>query len=198
MGAERTAAIPGRDLLAACAVALGASEKLLQRAAQAVGALVRGADGEVDAPALERDQFAAHGLAWLATYVEAIRQGARWAGGLEAEGRFGEIERLILQIAVGEYLNQIAGGIPLSQGEMARPADMGLDAGALAEFRSGPVARLMAEGNTAAARARLARHLSEAHGGGDFGDAGLDGTLKLVREQFRRFAETRVKPFAQD
>jgi (2S)-methylsuccinyl-CoA dehydrogenase len=198
VGAERSVGFSSRDLLAACEAAVAASEKLLQRATAAVAGMVRGADGAVAAAALERDQFAAHGLAWLATYVEAVRQGTRWAVALEAEGRLGEVERLILQIAVGEYLNQMAGGIPLSQGEMARPADMGLDAAALADFRLGPVARLMAEGNTAAARARLGRHLADAHGGGAFGDAGLDETLGMAQDQFRRFAETRVKPFAHD
>ena len=198
MGAERSVGFSSRDLLAACEAALGAIEKLLQRATSAVAGKTRGADGAVSGPALERDQFAAHGLAWLATYVEALRQGARWAVALEAEGRFGEVERLLLQIAAGEYLNQIAGGIPLSQGEIARPSDMGLDQAVLAEFRTGPVARLMAEGNTAQARGRLARHLADAHGSGAFGDSGLDETLGLVRDQFRRFAETRVKPFAHD
>ncbi len=203
MGAElRTkSGAPGlssRDLLAACAAALGASEKLLQRATAAVGGQIRGAGGAIDGAALEREQFAAHGLAWLATYIEALRQGARWASAIEGQGRFGEVERLILQIAFGEYLNQIAGGIPLSQGEMARPSDMGLDQAALAEFRAPAVARLMAEGNTHAARGRLARLLADAHGSGSFGDAGLDETLGLVRDQFRRFAETRIKPFAHD
>jgi (2S)-methylsuccinyl-CoA dehydrogenase len=36
------------------------------------------------------------------------------------------MEALILQIGFGEYLNQIAGGIPMSQGETARLADLGL------------------------------------------------------------------------
>ena len=28
---------------------------------------------------LEREQFAAHGFAWIATYVAALRQMRRWA-----------------------------------------------------------------------------------------------------------------------
>jgi (2S)-methylsuccinyl-CoA dehydrogenase len=42
------------------------------------------------------------------------------------EGKFGEVEQLILQIAFGEYLWQIYGGIPMNQGEILRPQDMGL------------------------------------------------------------------------
>ena len=44
--------------------------------------------GKVDAKLLEREQFAAHGFAWIATYVSAIRQMRRWA---EA-GEGGELE----------------------------------------------------------------------------------------------------------
>ena len=61
------------------------------------------------------------GLAWLATYVEALRQMLGWAERLESAGRLGELEALILQAAYGEYLAQIAGGIPMSQGEIRAP-----------------------------------------------------------------------------
>jgi (2S)-methylsuccinyl-CoA dehydrogenase len=36
------------------------------------------------------------------------------------------MEGLLLQIAFGEYLTQIRGGIPMSQGEMARLSDLGI------------------------------------------------------------------------
>ena len=45
---------------------------------------------------------------------------AEFAARLEAKGAFGETEQLTVQIAVGEYLNHIAGGIPMNQGEFAR------------------------------------------------------------------------------
>ena len=40
-----------------------------------------------------------------------------WAERLNADGKFGEAEALTHQIAFGEYLNQIKGGISVSQGE---------------------------------------------------------------------------------
>ena len=46
---------------------------------------------------LEREQHAAHGLAWLATYVEALRQMQGWAQRLDEAGRLGELERLMLR-----------------------------------------------------------------------------------------------------
>ena len=47
---------------------------------------------------------------------------------LTRPGKLGERERLILQLGFGEYLAQIVGGIPMSQGEIVRPSDLGLGA----------------------------------------------------------------------
>ena len=56
------------------------------------------------------------------------RRCARCCAGraLEREKQFGEIEQLILQAAFGEYLAQFAGGIAMSQDEIARARDLGL------------------------------------------------------------------------
>src|SRR3546814_17052037 len=57
------------------------------------------------------DLFAAHGFAWLATYVAALRELPHWAERLQAAGQLGELERLMLQATYGEYLSQLTGGI---------------------------------------------------------------------------------------
>jgi (2S)-methylsuccinyl-CoA dehydrogenase len=179
-------------LLPATAEAVGAAADLLARAGAAVRARVMEA-GRVDRARLEREQHAVHGLAWLATYVEALRQMQSWALRLEAGGRFGELERGILQVAFGEYLARIAGGIPMSQGETVRLTALGVEPAASAQFAraAGP---LLQDGNSAAARARLAALIAD----GRFGDWALeDDTLELVREQFRRFADEQVMPHAQ-
>jgi (2S)-methylsuccinyl-CoA dehydrogenase len=113
------------DLLALTSEAVRAAEALLGRALDIVRLRVT-VDGKVAAPALDADQTAVHGLAWVATYVEALRQMQGWAERLEADGAFGETERLIHQIAFGEYLWQLYGGIPMSQGEIVRLQDLGL------------------------------------------------------------------------
>jgi (2S)-methylsuccinyl-CoA dehydrogenase len=179
-------------LLPATAEAVGAAAELLAHAGAAVRARVTEA-GRVDRERLEREQHAVHGLAWLATYVEALRQMQSWALRLEAGGRFGELERGILQVAFGEYLARIAGGIPMSQGETVRLTALGVEPAASAQFAraAGPLLR---DGNSAAARARLAALIAD----GRFGDWALeDDTLELVREQFRRFADEQVVPHAQ-
>ena len=70
--------------------------------------------------ALQLEQARAHGVAWSATYVAALQQMLAWAQRLQAAGRFGELESLLLQAAYGEYLAQLSGGLPMSQGEFFR------------------------------------------------------------------------------
>ncbi len=175
--------------------ALQAAERLLAAARLAVAAKVS-AGGRLVAAKLEAEQFAAHGLAWLATYVEALRQLRHWAESLDAEGKLGPLERLYFQAGFGEYVALIAGGIALSQGEVVRPADLGVAPDELAAYLATPaVATLMREGNSAALRAALAEAMSDGLASG-FGDHGLDETMLMVRDTFRRFAEAKVIPYA--
>ncbi|HVJ33678.1 MAG TPA: acyl-CoA dehydrogenase family protein [Terriglobia bacterium] len=184
--AQMKAAAPAAamdDLLSRCRAGLAAAEALLDTARLRVSAEVS-RNGRIDAAAFDAAQFAAHGFAWIATYVEALRQMLAWAERLEASGRLRETEQLMLQIAFGEYLAQLSGGLAMSQGEIVRPNDLGLTAQDLTVLES--VRDLIDQGNNAVARGRLAE-LIEA---GDFGEAALDDeTLLLVRDQFRRFAE---------
>ncbi len=113
------------DLLGQTSAALPAAEAVLARGTDLLRDRLT-EDGRISAVLLEDNQTAAHALSWLATYVEALRQMQGWAERLEADGKFGEMEQLIHQIAFGEYLWQIYGGIPMSQGEIARLQDIGL------------------------------------------------------------------------
>ncbi|MDH3595581.1 MAG: acyl-CoA/acyl-ACP dehydrogenase [Rhodospirillales bacterium] len=178
------------DLLPACTGALEAAEGFLGEARRAVAALIA-PGGRVDPALLEREQFAAHGYAWLATYVMALEQILHWAERLEAAGSLRELDALILQAAFGEYLQQMTGGIALSQVEIVRPVDLGLDAAAVRAFQGAPaVDALVVRGNTSAVRMRLAALIAEGLDSGDFGESGLhDETLDMVREQFRKVAE---------
>ena len=190
--ASGTLVLPG--LLPLCGAALGSAERLRDAAREGVSALVmRG--GKVDAAALEREQFAAHGFAWLATYVEGLRQLLRWAERLDAAGMLGERESLILQSAFGEYLWQMIGGIAVSQVEIVRVQDMGLGESEERAYFTQAVNALIRAGNTNAVRMRLAELIAES----EFGDVALgDETLGMIRDQFQRFAAEKVKPFAHD
>ena len=115
------------DLLTLTGAAVAPAEKILDRARDKLRALVS-EGGRVSSRLVEEHQTASHGFAWLATYVQVLRQMQAWAQKLEAEGKFGEMEQLMHQIAFGEYLGQIQGGIPMSQGEILRLEDLGLGA----------------------------------------------------------------------
>jgi (2S)-methylsuccinyl-CoA dehydrogenase len=179
------------DLLDLTASALPEVEAIFAEAREALRGLVT-QNGKISGAALEANQYAAHALSWLATYAQALRQMRAWAGRLQDAGTFGEMEGLLLQIAYGEYLTQIRGGIPMSQGEMARLSDLGLTAPA----PGAAAATLMAQGNTPAARARLVALMRDNHGRATFGATGLDEELEMIRDQFRRYAEEKVIPFA--
>ena len=180
------------DLLELTAASLPEVTALTEAARAALAAAVT-RDGKISARALENDQCAAHSLSWLATYTQALTQLRAWAGRLADAGNLGEMESLILQIGFGEYLAQILGGIPMSQNETARLADLGQtwQPGAAA-------ATLIATGNSPAARARLVALMRDNHGRATFGASGLDEDLEMIRDQFRRFADEQVVPFAHD
>jgi (2S)-methylsuccinyl-CoA dehydrogenase len=179
-----------RTDLARCAAAAEAARSLVDAAGKRLATRVSSA-GRISNEALEANQFAAHGLAWMATYAESLTQMSRWAEALAAAGRLAEIETLILRIAFGEYLAQLAGGIPMSQGEIARPGDLGVT-DALAAVRTGVEALT---GDADAARARLVE-LMRVDGAASFGATGLDDDYEMIRDQFRRFADERVVPHA--
>jgi (2S)-methylsuccinyl-CoA dehydrogenase len=182
------------DLTALIRAAVAAAEGLLLDATAAVRARVV-KDGRIADALLDREQRATHALAWLATYVEAVRQLGLYAERMQAAGRLGELEQLIVEVGLGEYLAQIQGGILMSQSEIARPADMGLAAGAV-ERRMGEISGVFASGN-AERRSRLAALMLERHGA-TVGDCGLDDTLATIRDQMRKFADSEVIPHAQD
>ncbi|OYY10226.1 MAG: acyl-CoA dehydrogenase [Rhizobiales bacterium 35-68-8] len=184
------------------AVALGRTatdllEKLLAQATSAVRARVS-EGGKLSARLLEEEQRAAHGLAWLATYVFGVRELVHYADRLSEDGRFGETEALLVQIGLGEYVAQIFGGIPMSQGETVRLEDMFIDADTAADLRAHPaLAGLIAGGNTSAARKVLAARIREA-GPGTVGNAGLDETMEAMRSEINRFVEAEVAPHAHE
>jgi (2S)-methylsuccinyl-CoA dehydrogenase len=153
-------------------------------------------EGRVVGRLFDREQRATHGLAWLATYVEAVRQLGAYAARLTGEGTLGEAEDLLIRIGLGEFLAQIYGGIPMSQGEVVRLSDLGLSRDQVAA-RLGPlVETLIATGNNAERRARLIELMRTSHGA-TVGVCGLEETLESIRVEMRRFADAEVIGHAQ-
>ncbi|MDO8901962.1 MAG: acyl-CoA dehydrogenase family protein [Phenylobacterium sp.] len=174
---------------------------VLNAAAEAAGACLaqaRGAvrsrlapEGRLDRAALDAGQHAAHGLAWAAAYVETLRETAAWASALEATGDLNEASLRPALLLAHEYLSQLAGGLPMSQGEMVRPADLGFDPGRLTPL----IAKLAPHGGSPA-RARIVALLVEARGRPALEASGLDETHQAISEQFCAFASAKIAPYA--
>lgn len=178
-----------------CAEGLALADRLLASGRLAVAALVS-SDGAIRADLLELHQAAAHGFAWQATYVEALRRLLAWGRELDEAGSFTPVEAAMLRLGFAEYLQQLGGGIPMSQSELARPADLGVDAETVTRFLGDPALAELIE----PAALRCARQVvAEAAGEMRFGDVGItDETIAAVRDQFLRYAAAEITPFAQE
>jgi (2S)-methylsuccinyl-CoA dehydrogenase len=184
------------DLIPLLDSAAEAASGLRDRARDAVaGRVSRG--GKIDGDALEREQHAAHGLAWIATYAEALNQVASYARRMSDEGRFGEMEALLAQIGAAEYASQLAGGVPMSQGEIARIHELGVSEKDQTAFLTANVRDLIAA-TTPATRARAIALIRGSQGAVSYGDTGLDETITAMREEMHRFSEAEVVTHAQE
>ena len=156
-------------------------------------------NGKIDNAALEREQHVAHGLAWVATYVEGIRQMADYAKRASGEGRFGELEGLLTQIVVGEYLAQLAGGVVMSQGEVVRLHELSVPDAAQGAFLNDNVVALI-RSVTPEIRARVSTLIQDAESAAaaNYGDPCLDETYEEIRNEMRRFSLAEVLPHAQE
>jgi (2S)-methylsuccinyl-CoA dehydrogenase len=198
MGANAATEAENRaDAVGLIAAALPGLETLLREAVAAVRQKVI-VDGRISAARLEAEQHAAHGLSWLATYVTALRELAAYGERLRAGNRYGAVEDYALRIGAGEYVAQIFGGIPMSQGEILRLPALGLSGSAVAAACSDAVDALVAGGNTAENRARFVALFSQDQGAASIGDSGLDETLEAIRTEMRRFCGAQVTPHAHE
>ena len=182
-------------LLGTCSAALASAGQFLAAAESAVKRRVTTAEG-IGAGLLEREQVAAHGYAWCATYVCAMRALLDWARTLDSQCRLHELEQLILTAGFGEYLAQLSGGIALSQAEMVRPADLGMSGPEKSALSAPAVDQLVAaRGDTGFGR-RLCTLIAERQG---YGEIALgDAELELMAGQIRRYADEVIAPQAQD
>ena len=65
------------NLFDTCSEAITAVNEILATARHALMTRIS-RDGNIDTKLLEREQFAAHGFAWLNTYVEGLRHMLAW------------------------------------------------------------------------------------------------------------------------
>ena len=185
------------NLLIKCRDSLESINRYSDAAKEQVKKLVM-EDGTVSKQLMAREQHAAHSLAWIATYKATLTELLNWAERLESENNFLETEQLILQFAFSEYLKQLWNGIPMSQLEYARPQDLGLKNGLLTELSTNSVKDLMLNGNDATDRLKLADILQNNFSSKNFGNLGLDDTSTMIIQEFKKFVEDDVAPYAHE
>ena len=154
--------------------------------------------GKVDRAAFAANQHLAHGYAWLVTYVETLRETANWASRLEADGKLGEIDALLAQILFSKYLADIVGGVPMNQGETIRPHEFDSVEAADALFADPSVRTLIEKGLTPDSMSAAAAHLPDSLARATVENTGEDETMAMIREQFRRYADDKIVPFAHE
>ncbi len=179
-----------------CAQALKEITPLLQTAKAFVKEKVT-VEGKVSGAKVEEYQFIAHGFAWFTTYFEGISSLVNWHQSLVLSGLSSETEQLILQIGASEYLNQMLTGISMSQGEIIRPKDLGLPQ-LPASGLSNSTRTLLLHGSTDAAKNALVQQIIRQSGNLTVGADGLGDEYGMIRDQFRKFTDKRITPFAHE
>jgi (2S)-methylsuccinyl-CoA dehydrogenase len=152
--------------------------------------------GRISEAVMEREQHRCHGLAWLATYLAALKCLAVHAATLAAADRLSELESLLIATAFGEYLDQISGGIPMNQSEFVRPGDFALSQEDLQPLFGGVCLALRTHAASPEPRARILALIRERRGALTCGDCGLDEMLDQMRAEMRRFSDAKVLPHA--
>ena len=155
-------------------------------------------NGQITNSSLDGNQYLVHGFAWIATYIESLKQMTNWAIALDEKSSFGEIENLILQIAFGEYLSQLKGGIQMSPSEFIRITDFGLSNGELEELNCKSILNLCELGNTDDAKRTLVNFLKQNPISPVFANNGLEPEYEEIRNQFFRFSNEKVVPEAHN
>ena len=178
------------NLTELCTEALSEAATTVESMKDHVASLVT-VDGKVDAEKLEQNQYAVHGLSWFTTYFESLSSLDKWHSSLLSIDLSSKLEEITLQIGFGEFLAQIYSGIPMSQGEIIRPADLGFDAPL-----GNATKTLIRAGNSDSARKALVAAILQQSGALTYGADGLDQEYGMIRDQFRRFVEDRIAPNA--
>ena len=172
--------------------ALAAADHYVAHAHKVTTALTS-KDGKINAGLIEKHQRVVHGYAWLKSTTTALQALLAWAERLQDKGQLSKVEQLSLDIAFGEYLAQLLGGVMMGQNEMVRPADFGLIEQSI-EFSQDPsVQYFVNNGNTADKRKALADFCRD----GVFVSEELgDEFIDAARNQYRRFTEEKIVPYS--
>lgn len=143
---------------------------------------LRLAQGDMDS-----NQRAVHGLAWIATSVAALEAVHNW---LDSHAGGTQLDQQVASLIFAETLAQLTGGLPMGQNEIFRPNDLGMRAAGQLLAKD---CTFWLDSDQAKTRAIVAQALAD---GQMPSEALHDAELDAIRDQYRRFTESRILPHA--
>ncbi len=149
----------------------------------------------IDNQLLEIHQFQTHGFAWFETYRIGLRETLNWFSRLAEEGKASEIDASITIFAFAEYLTQMRNGIMMSQSEIIRPNDLGLEDSDFNFLNEKDVKDVVETGLSDKIKKVIVDSLDK----DIFASLGLnDETLEMIQDQFKKFTEEEILPHANE
>ena len=136
----------------------------------------------------EKNQHLVHGFAWIATYIEALRQINNWGIELTNKNKLNEFEQLILDISFIEYIRQILNGIPMSQTEFIKITDFE----SINKNDELKVSENFNFSNINELKERLVKIAINKDNIITLENTGLDTEYQQIREQFQKFNTSNV------
>ena len=136
----------------------------------------------------EKNQHLIHGFAWIATYIEALRQINNWGIELANKNKLNEFEQLILDISFIEYIRQILNGIPMSQTEFIKITDFE----SINKNDELKISENFSFSNINELKERLVKIAINKDNIIALENTGLDTEYEQIREQFRKFNSLNV------
>jgi len=152
-------------------------------------------DGRISSSLLNDNQYKTHGFAWFETYRISLRETYKWYKRLSEANTATRLDSLVLAGAFAEYLSQMRDGIMMSQSEIIRYHDLGLDASDFSFFNDRDISDLIAYGLDENVKLEIVDHLDK----GQFPSLGLgDETLDMIQDQFKKFTDDEILPHAHE
>ena len=136
----------------------------------------------------EKNQHLVHGFAWIATYIEALRQINNWGIELANKNKLNEFEQLILDISFIEYIRQILNGIPMSQTEFIKITDFE----SINKNDELKISENFNFSNVSELKERLVKIAINNDNIITLENTGLDTEYEQIREQFQKFNSLNV------
>ena len=152
-------------------------------------------EDRVSSSLLQQYQYKAHGYAWFETYRVGLKELLQWYKRLCLANKNTPIDALVLAGGFSEYLIQMKNGIMMSQSEIVRPEELGLNSDDFSFYNEDNTEEIINYGLSENLKYEIVKYLSQ----GNFPSLGLgDETLEMIQDQFKKFTDEEITPEANE